>query len=91
MQSVATINSVRRADLSHQGCVSQTMLIFYPTPRGGGGCCLSSNVGQFEMPRVSLAQVLQNTYSILAVTQETTGAEDHVKQQLKLILSSIRF
>ena len=91
MQSVATINSVRRADLSHQGCVSQTMLILYPTPRGGGGCCLSSNVGQFEKPRVSLAHVLQNTYSILAVTQETTGAEDHVKQQLKLILSSIRF
>ena len=26
-----------------------------------------------------------------AVTQETTCAEDHVKQQLKLILSSIRF
>ena len=42
-------------------------------------------------PRVSLAHVLQNTEGVLAVTCETTGAEDHVKQQLKLILSSIRF
>ena len=30
------------------------------------------------MPRVSLAHVLQNTYSILAVTWETTGAEDRM-------------
>lgn len=67
------------------------MLIFYPTPKGGGGLLLPSNVGQFEKPRVSLAQVLQNTVGILAVTCETASAEDHVKQQLKLILSSIRF
>jgi len=39
---------------------------------------LPSNVGQFEMPRVSLAQVLQNTVGILAVTQETARAEDHM-------------
>ena len=90
MQSVATINSVRRADLSQQGCVAKSMLIL-PYPLGITVQHWTLGTNREPEPRVSLAHVLQNTYSILAVTQETTGAEDHVKQQLKLILSSIRF
>ena len=90
MQSVATINSVRRADLSHRRCVAKSMLIL-PYPLGITVQHWTLGTNREPEPRVSLAHVLQNTYSILAVTRETTGAEDHVKQQLKLILSSIRF
>jgi len=90
MQSVATINSVRRADLSHRRCVAKSMLIL-PYPLGITVQHWTLGTNREPEPRVSLAHVLQNTYSILAVTRETTGAEDHGKQQLKLILSSIRF
>jgi len=41
MQSVATINSVRRADLSHQGCVAKSMLIFTLPP--WGNCPMSDS------------------------------------------------
>jgi hypothetical protein len=90
MQSVATINSVRRADLSQQGCVTKSMLIL-PYPLGITVQHWTLGTNREPEPRVSLAYVLQNTYSILAVTRETASAEDHGKQQLKLILSSIRF
>ena len=90
MQSVATINSVRRADLSHRRCVAKSMLIL-PYPLGITVQRWTLGTNREPEPRVSLAHVLQNTEGVLAVTCETTGAEDHMKQQLKLILSSIRF
>ena len=91
MQSVAIKYAVSNSVITKNSVCCKDDAHFYPTPKGGGGLLLPSNVGQFEMPRVSLAQVLQNTVGILAVTWETTGAEDHVKQHFKLILSSIRF
>ena len=91
MQSVAIKYAVSNSVITKNSVCWKDDAHFYPTPKGGGGLLLPSNVGQFEMPRVSLAQVLQNTVGILAVMWETTGAEDHVKQHFKLILSSIRF
>jgi len=89
MQSVATINSVRRADLSHQGCVTKSMLIL-PYPLGITVRCRTLWTNR-EQVLTSLAHVLQNTEGVLAVTCETASAEDHTKQQLKLILSSYVF
>ena len=90
MQSVATINSVRRADISQQGCVAKSMLIL-PYPLGITVQRWTLGTNRELEPRVSLAHVLQNTEGVLAVTCETASAEDHTKQQLKLILSSYVF
>jgi len=64
--------------MSQQGCVEVPMLIL-PYPQGGWWQIKVSNVGRFQASCVhmSFAHGLQNTYSILAVAHETTGAEDH--------------
>ena len=71
MQSVATINSVRRTDLSQQGCVAKSMLILtYPLGITVQHWTLGTNR---EQSLASLAHQLQNTEGVLAVNVKRLG------------------
>ena len=63
--------------MSQQGCVAMPMLII-PYPQGGWWQIKVSDIGRFRASclHTSLAHELQNTEGVLAVTRETTGAED---------------
>jgi len=82
MQSVATINSVRRADLSHQGCVAKSMLIFTLPP--WGNCPMSDSWNkQRTEPRKFSAPTSKYIWNIFL--------QSPVKRQAQRITESSKF
>ena len=65
-------------------------MLILPYPLGITVRCRTLGTNR-EQSLTSLAHVFQNTEGVLAITCETASAEDHGKQQIQLILSSIRF